>query len=89
MTITDLSLGESGAKDLSNRIKDLITEAKGKVLDSSDWGKRKFAYEIEHKTEGFYEVILFELPQKNMTEFKKKLTFIDGLVRYLVVGKEE
>lgn len=87
MTISDLDLGEDGARDISNKIKDLIGDNKGKVLDSDFWGKRSFAYEVNHKMEGFYEVISFELDPKSMAKFKQKLNLINGLVRYLITAQ--
>ena len=88
MTICDLSLGEDGARDISNKVKDLISTGKGKVLDSDFWGKRTFSYEINHQKEGYYEVINFELDQKSLAEFKQKLNLINGLVRYLITATE-
>jgi small subunit ribosomal protein S6 len=84
MTISDQDLGEDGARDISNKIKDLISANKGKVLDSDFWGKRALAYEINHKNEGFYEVINFEIDPDSMAKFKQKLNLINGLVRYLI-----
>lgn len=84
MTIADIALGEDGARDVSNKIKDLIVAKKGKVLDSEFWGKRKFAYEIENKDEGYYEVVKFEIYSGFISELKTKLNLVSGLVRYLV-----
>ncbi len=84
MTITDLNVGEDGARSISNQIKDIITAKKGKILDSDFWGKRKFSYEIDHKDEGFYEVIKFELDSEEVPDVKLRLNLINGLTRYLV-----
>lgn len=89
MTITDLDLGEDGARDLSNEIKDIISSLKGKVLDSDFWGKRKFAYKIKNKTEGFYEVMEFEIKPEELNPFKKKLNLQEKLVRYLITVIED
>ena len=84
MTISKIALGEEGARELSNSIKDLITSLKGKVLNSDFWGKRKFAYEIKHSREGFYEVLEFEMEPGSVKSLKGKLNLQEGLVRYLV-----
>lgn len=89
MTITNIDLGEDGARDLSNELKDTISSLKGKVLDSDFWGKRKFAYKIKNKTEGFYEVIDFELEPSELEAFKKKLNLQEQLVRYLITVIED
>lgn len=89
MTITKQTLGEDGARSISNQVKDLITSNKGKVLDSDFWGKRKFAYEINHEVEGYYEVIKFEAPSEILPDLKTKMNYIDGLIRYLVTAVEK
>ena len=89
MTIMKLSLGEDKAREVSNSIKDLISKLKGKIINSDFWGKRKFAYEINRDTEGFYEVIQFEISPTEVQEFKNKLNLQDGLVRYLITATEK
>jgi small subunit ribosomal protein S6 len=86
MTIYKADLGDQGAADLSKKVKDLITSADGKVLKSDFWGKRKFAYEIEHTKEGYYDVTSFELDSASMEKFKNKLNLLSGLVRYLITA---
>ena len=84
MIITKVALGEKGAQEVSNQIKDLINSAKGKVLDSKSLGKRTFAYKIGADTEGYYETIEFEMDAQKIGEFRRKLDFLESLVRYLV-----
>ena len=88
MTIAKINLGEDGARALSNSIKDLISSAKGKILNSDFWGKRKFAYEVNGNQEGFYEVIEFEADPAATAGIKAKLNLQDGLVRYLITATE-
>ena len=84
MTIAKVNAGEDKAQELSNWVKDLISAGKGKVLNSSFMGKRKFAYKVEKDIEGFYEVFEFEMEPKNMVNFKNKLDLSESLTRYLV-----
>ena len=39
-------------KDLRSRIDEVAT-----IAEVDFWGRRRFAYEIDHKTEGYYSVI--------------------------------
>lgn len=88
MTIYKIDLDESKAKELSKKILDLISSFEGKVLETNFWGKRKFAYEIKSDTEGYYDVILFEMENSKVNQFKNKLNLEEGLVRYLVSARE-
>jgi len=87
MTIYKIDLGEDKAKELSKKISDLITSFDGKILENNFWGKRKFAYEINKKTEGFYDVTVFEMEKDKVINFKSKLNLEEGLVRYLVCAQ--
>lgn len=86
MTIIKLSLGEDSARDLSNTIKDSISSNKGKIMNSDFWGKKKFAYAIGKDTEGFYEVVTFDMDAKNLVNLKKNLNLQEGLLRYLLTS---
>ncbi|HAZ29596.1 TPA: 30S ribosomal protein S6 [candidate division WWE3 bacterium] len=89
MTITDVTAKEEGALTVSNTIKDLVSALGGKVLTSDFWGKRRFAYEVEHQTEGWYDIINFECTQDAVGKIKQKLNQLDQLVRYLLISAEE
>lgn len=84
MTIYKIDLGDQAAKDLSTKTQELITSMEGKIVKSQFWGKRKFAYEIRSKQEGYYDVINFEFDPSQISKFKNKLNMLNGLLRYLI-----
>lgn len=88
MTIYKAALGDQGSKDLSSKLQEMITSFGGKVLEQNFWGRRKLSYEIKHDTEGYYDVIVFELEPSAVTKFKGKLNLLSGLVRYLVTAQK-
>ena len=87
MTLTKGSDGEESAKKLSKEVAELITSLGGKVIETDFWGKRKLAYKIRQDTDGFYEVIIFELSKDHIDKLKSKLNLMNNLVRYLVTAK--
>ena len=88
MTIYKISLGESGAKELSKEVQDLIKSLKGNILNQDFWGKRKFAYEIKHDSEGYYDIFEFEIESSELNNLKKKLNLLDNVVRYLITAQK-
>jgi len=84
MTIYKIDLGDQAAKDLSTKTQELINSMEGKVIKAQFWGKRKFAYEIKGKQEGYYDVINFEFDPSQISKFKNKLNLLNGLLRYLI-----
>lgn len=88
MTIYKNDLGEEGANGLSKKVQDLIKSLDAKILENNFWGRRKFAYEIKHDTEGFYDVMSFEAESSVITKLKAKLNLLNGLVRYLITAQK-
>ena len=86
MTIIKIDLGEEKAKEVSKNIQELIASLKGKVTKTDFWGKRKLAYEVVHNTEGYYDVITFELEAANASKLKAKLNLMQEVIRYLVTA---
>jgi small subunit ribosomal protein S6 len=87
MTIYKVSLGEDGARNMSNKVKDVVSANGGKVLDSNLMGKRRFAYEINKEKEGYYDVITLETNTETVKKLKDKLNLTEGLIRYLITAK--
>lgn len=88
MTIYKNELGEDGAKELSKSLKEIIGSMGGKDIENDFWGRRKFAYEINHNSEGFYDVFTFDFESSNVKKLKEKLNLLNGLVRYLFTAQE-
>jgi small subunit ribosomal protein S6 len=87
MTIYKIDLGDQAARDLSSKTQELITSMEGKIVKAQFWGKRRFAYEIKGKQEGYYDVINFELDPAKISKFKSKLNMLNGLLRYLITAQ--
>ena len=88
MTIYNINLGEAKAKELSKEIHGYITSQKGTIESENFWGKRKFAYEIKHDTEGYYDVVNFSMDTSEIDALKTKLNLVEGLVRYLITAQD-
>ena len=87
MTLVKGSAGEENAKKLSKEVAELITSLNGKVMETDPWGKRKLAYKIRQDTDGYYEVIIFEISKDQIDKLKTKLNLMNNLVRYIVTAK--
>ncbi|HOM78038.1 30S ribosomal protein S6 [Patescibacteria group bacterium] len=86
MTIYNIDLGEESAKKTSEEVQNLIKSLGGNVVNVDFWGKRKFAYEINHQEEGYYDVIKFDLSGDNIEVLKKKLNLMSSVIRYLITA---
>lgn len=82
MTIHRPGLAEEEVRD---RIADLAThlgQAGATVAGTDVWGKRRFAYEIDHQTEGYYTVFGFDADPDAIDIIDRLLTLQDEVVRH-------
>jgi small subunit ribosomal protein S6 len=86
MVIFDGGLDDSTIQRFLNRMTETI-ESHGAILAKTDkWGRRKFAYEINHKTEGFYVVLEFVAESGALVdELDRMLRIADEIVRHKTV----
>ena len=89
MVIYVPQLDEEGLEAQIERTKDLITGIGGEIEKVDKWGKRRFAYEINDNTEGFYVVIDFKAESGTTSEVERILKITDEVVRYLLVRRDQ
>ena len=87
MVIFDPDAESSAVDAVVARVTDLLTENGGEVQGTDAWGKRRLAYEIDHKTEGVYTLISFKSEPGVLTELERILSLTDEVIRHKVVRK--
>jgi len=85
MMISRGSLDEPGVQANVNRFTKLITDRGGRIERIDHWGKREFAYEINHMREGYYTVIDLQISPDGLAEVERQLRLSDDVVRHKVV----
>ena len=62
---------------------------KGANVESRDlWGKRRFAYEIDHLSEGHYSVVVFQAEPDAVDSLDRMLSLADEVIRHKIVRLE-
>ena len=51
------------------------------------WGRRKLAYEIDHKTDGVYHLLTMTTTPEALEEVSRVLKITDGVMRHLAVKR--
>ncbi len=85
MMITHGSLDEPAVQANVGRFTKLITDQGGVVERIDHWGKREFAYEIDHMREGYYTVVDLQITPAGLSEVERQLRLADEVVRHKVV----
>ena len=87
--ILDPSLDDAAVAESLERYAKLIREQGGEIASQEIWGRRKFSYEILHKSEGSYAYVRFKATNKIIDELNRVLRFDEKVLRTLIVLDEE
>jgi len=88
MYIISPTLTEEETTAVAEKFKSLI-EQHG-TLDSAElMGKRRLAYEIDDRTEGYYVLVKFTSPPDFPAELDRVLGITDGVLRSLITLRAE
>lgn len=89
MTIHRPDLAESDIDSDLSQIELFLTDNGGNVSKRDLWGKRRFAYEIDHLSEGFYTVLSFQAQPQVVETLDRRLTLSDEVLRHKIVRLED
>ena len=79
---------ENEAEALTNQVKGII-EGGGTLLKVDPWGKKRLAYPIRKRNEGYYVLYIFECDPSFVAELNQSLHVIEAILRYMIVQCED
>ena len=85
--VLDAALEEETITALSEKFQKLIAD-NGTVESVDVWGKRKLAYPIDFKTEGYYVLVNFASNPEFPKELERIYGITDGVLRTITIRKE-
>ena len=90
IVILDSDLSEDTRQPVFDRLKELIPQYNGFLIDIDEWGQKKLAYEIKKKPRGFYAQIDFCGLGDLVDEMERFYRIDDRILKYMTVmlGKE-
>ena len=83
--IIDTAVEEEARKALVEKFNTLITENGGEIEKVEEWGKRRLAYAIDYKTEGYYVLVNFSAASELPLELERNLKITESVIRYQTV----
>ena len=88
--IINPSLDEAAKNELVEKFDNVLKDNGAQIIDSKDWSKRRFAYEIDGHTEGMYHIVnVKENDAKAIDEFDRLSKISDGILRHMIVKRED
>ena len=82
--IIDPAQGEEGVAALTEKFKTLV-EQNGTLAEVEEWGKRRLAYAIDYKTEGYYVYVAFNGASELPKELSRNLGINENVIRSQIV----
>jgi len=89
LLLLDPDLDDDRQGEVIARARELV-ESGGGTWDLHDaWGRRKLAYEIDHKGEGSYHLLHFTSDAGTLDEVSRVLRIDDGVMRHMATRRIE
>jgi small subunit ribosomal protein S6 len=85
MIILDASLEEDAIRAVIDRATEVIQSRGGNLNRVDRWGKRRFAYELDHRWEGYYILLETTAEPAALTELARVLSLTDEVLRHKVI----
>jgi small subunit ribosomal protein S6 len=87
LLMLDPELPDERQNEIVARIRENIERSDGKWAAHDVWGRRRLAYEIDHKAEGVYHLLTFETEPEALEEVSRVLKITDGVMRHMAVRR--
>ncbi len=85
MYVITPELEDEAIKGVIEKYTGIITANGGEVEKVDEWGRRRLAYPIDYKTEGYYVLTAFAGESKLPKELERNLNNDESILRFLVV----
>ena len=82
-------LSEDQMKDTVAKFKKVLTDNSSKMINEENWGLRKLAYPIQHKSTGFYNLFEFEATPDTIAKLEIEFKREEAVMRFLTVALDK
>ncbi|MEP7038912.1 MAG: 30S ribosomal protein S6 [Acidobacteriota bacterium] len=89
MYIAAAETSDDDIATLNETITNIIETEGGSVVKMEDMGRRKLAYEINKKNDGYYVLFEIEGSGQEIAELERRMRVNDTIMRYLTVRVDE
>jgi small subunit ribosomal protein S6 len=87
LLMLDPELAEERQTEIVSRTHELVDKGSGTWLSHDVWGRRRLAYEIDHKADGTYHLLQFDAEPATLDEITRVLKITDGVMRHMATRR--
>ena len=81
-------LEDEAIKPVIEKFSGIIAANGGEVEKVDEWGRKKLAYSIDYKTEGYYVLVDFSADPQLPRELERNFKNDESILRYMVTRKD-
>ena len=85
MDIVTPEMEDEAIKGVIEKFSGIITANGGEIEKTDEWGRKKLAYPIDYKTEGYYVLVNFAAAPELPRELERNFRNDESILRYMVV----
>ncbi len=85
MIIFDPTVDEAVIRATTDRCTELVRSQGGEPVGVEVWGRRRLAYELAHRSEGFYTLLSVRAEPPAMAELDRMLHLADEVLRHKII----
>ncbi len=82
-------LSEDQMKDTVNKFIQVLKDAKAEMINEENWGLRKLAYPIQHKSTGFYNLFEFKAVPEAIDKLETEFRRDEAVMRFLTTALDK
>ena len=82
-------LSEEQMKDTVQKFIKILKDGKAKIVNEEQWGLKKLAYPIQHKSTGFYNLVEFEANPELIAKLETEFRRDEKVMRFLTVALDK
>ena len=83
LMMLDPEHAEARQDEIVARTRELVESGGGTWRSHDPWGRRRLAYEIAHKGEGVYHLVVFDADGETLNEISRVLKIDDAVMRHM------
>ena len=88
MYIARPELDEEGLQRAADSVEQLVVGAGGTVVRTTNWGRRRLAYEVDHLRDGHYMLLHIRVDGGRVRDIERALAIHETVFRHLLVVRE-
>jgi len=82
-------LSETQMKDTADKLKKILADNQADLVNEENWGLKKLAYPIQHKTTGYYFLFEFNSEPEALEAFELACRRDEKVMRFLTVSLDK